>query len=237
VIDDLPQRPHDADLLLDQNLPLQDAPAAADRLPPACRTLIGPRFALLRPEFAALRAHRPPRRGDLRRVLVFFSGGDDLGETLKALQGLVLARAQGLLKAEVDAVMGESNPGREAIAELCHAQGWTSHCQTPHMAALVAAADLAIGAGGSSSWERCALGLPALLTVLADNQQGVALALHRAGAARCLGWGADLQPADYAAALAALNPALLARMSESAASLVDGLGSDRVAQALLAAAA
>ena len=98
------------------------------------------------------------------------------------------------------------------------------------MAALTAAADLAIGAGGSSVWERCCLGLPSLTLVLADNQQDATAALAARGATEAVGEG------DVAGRLAALlaDPIRLAQMSRAASALCDGQGAGRVAERLLA---
>jgi UDP-2,4-diacetamido-2,4,6-trideoxy-beta-L-altropyranose hydrolase len=239
VIDDLADRPHDADLLLDQNLDETQGRRYDGLLPRDCRRLIGPRYALLRREFASLRAQRRPSIGECRRVLVFFTAGHDLGETLKAVQGLALhvARRPGAPSLSVDVVAGAANTDRDAIAALCHAHGWRLHDQTPRIADLIARADLAIGAGGASNWERCALGIPALVAILADNQALVAQALHQAGAVRCLGWGHGLTADDYANAMAALDGASLRAMAERAAALVDARGAARVAHELLDAAA
>ncbi|OYU68356.1 MAG: UDP-2,4-diacetamido-2,4,6-trideoxy-beta-L-altropyranose hydrolase, partial [Burkholderiales bacterium PBB5] len=226
VIDDLSDRAHDADLLLDQNLDSGGLRQRPGLLPAPCQRLIGPAYALLRPEFAELRAqHAGPagRHTALRRLLVFYTAGHDLGETWKALQGVAgfaaQARRAGLPPLQVDVVAGPANPQQAEISALCTQWGWTLHGQTPHIAQLMAEADLALGAGGASNWERCALGLPALVTVLAENQAAVAQALHQAGAVRCLGWGHRLSAADYHQALAALDGPTLQALAKRAATL------------------
>lgn len=228
VIDDLADRDHDCDLLLDQNDLDPGAGRYTDRVPAGCRLLLGPQHALLRPDFARLRAGRGTPSGHLARVLVFFSGGDDLSETLKALQGIALSG----LPLAVDAVVGLANPQREAVAQFCARQGWAYHCQTDQMAQLMAQADLVLGSAGSSSWERCALGVPSLVCTLADNQRELVDALSHAQAARALGWGAALTAQDYADALRALRPADLIQLAHGARAMTDGAGSDRVADAL-----
>jgi len=95
------------------------------------------------------------------------------------------------------------------------------HCQVDYMPRLIARADLAIGAGGSSNWERCALGVPAVVAILAENQAPVAQALDQAGVVVNLGWGRDLHAQDYADTLAAMSRERLAAMSEKALALVD----------------
>jgi spore coat polysaccharide biosynthesis predicted glycosyltransferase SpsG len=100
------------------------------------------------------------------------------------------------------------------------------------MPRLIAEADLVIGAGGSSNWERCALGVPALVVILAENQAPIAQALSRAGVICNLGWCRDLRPADYSDALIALNHDRLAAMTEKSLALVDAKGAARMADVL-----
>jgi spore coat polysaccharide biosynthesis predicted glycosyltransferase SpsG len=122
---------------------------------------------------------------------------------------------------------------RERLA-ACAPHRVELHAADADAAALMAQADLALGAGGTTSWERCCLGLPALLVVLADNQRTVVAALAGAGAARSLGAASALDPARLAAELdAALgDPARLEAMSAAAAALCDGAGARRVANLL-----
>lgn len=168
VIDDLADRPHDCDLLLDQNL-YQAMETRYDRLiPESCHKLLGPKYALLRPEFAAARKNLRQRDGVVKRILVFFGGVDSTNETEKALHALAgISNRQ----FEVDVVVGGGNICKEKIQSFCTANdGFRYHCQVDNMAELMTAADLAIGAGGATTWERCSVGLPSFVTVLAENQ-------------------------------------------------------------------
>ncbi|MDR6236063.1 UDP-2,4-diacetamido-2,4,6-trideoxy-beta-L-altropyranose hydrolase [Pseudomonas psychrotolerans] len=229
VVDDLANRPLDCDLLLDQG----DHPEPAARYAPLLRRaavqLFGPRHALLRDEFRLVRQGLAPRSGRLDRVLVFFTGGDDQGQTLLALQALATWRPELV----VDVVIGAGHLDRLALQALCERHGWQLHEQIDYMARLLAATDLAIGAAGASSWERCALGVPALLVILAENQRELAASLERRQAAVILGEVAGLAPEHYRQALQALTAERLARLSEQAWKLVDGLGTQRVVHALL----
>lgn len=168
VIDDLADRPHDCDLLLDQNL-YQDMETRYNSLvPDTCKKLLGPRYALLRPEFAEARRNLRERDGTIRRILVFFGGVDQTNETEKALNALEQITDRRML---VDVVVGDGNSRREHIRDFCAVHdGFSFHCQVDNMAELMAAADLAIGAGGTVTWERCAVGLPSLVMAVANNQ-------------------------------------------------------------------
>ncbi|AXE34594.1 UDP-2,4-diacetamido-2,4,6-trideoxy-beta-L-altropyranose hydrolase [Chromobacterium phragmitis] len=223
ALDDMADRRHDCDLLLDQNDCRPGGGRYLGKVPADCALLLGPRYALLRPEFAALRADCVPR-SRLGRALVFLSSGDAGDETGKALRGI----AESGLPLRVDVVTGDGHPDPAGIGRLCAEQGWTHHHQIGYMARLVREADVCVGSAGSASWERCALGLPALVAQLADNQAEVCRALEHAGAARVLGFAERLNESDYAQALLSLRPEELSRMSKAAFRLVDGLGARRV---------
>ena len=221
AIDDLDDRPLGSDVLLDQTA-LDPAP----RTHPALAELRGPCFATLRPEFAALRAAKPvggPQDRQARRVLVTLGLADGVG--LVPDIAAVLAQMPGL---KVDIVMGSGAQTLAQTQALSAVHGNLAlHVDTPDMAKLMAQADLCIGAGGMTSWERCALGLGTLLVPIAPNQEGVAQALVRRGAVALL----DLQAArDPVALKDAILHALEAapKLGRAASALCDGRGTDRV---------
>ncbi|MDO9487802.1 MAG: UDP-2,4-diacetamido-2,4,6-trideoxy-beta-L-altropyranose hydrolase, partial [Sphingomonadaceae bacterium] len=230
VIDDLADRPHDADLLIDQNL--SDDAGRYDGLTAAgCTRLLGPRYALLRPEFAARRAAgtRDPR-APVRRVLVFLGGVDAPGATLPALAALESVR-DGELAADV--VIGATNPRADAIADWCRTRAWVRlHPGSADLAALMDGCDLAIGAGGTTVWERCALALPSVIVTIASNQLAGASAVARRGAALYAGPATPPEACEtnLAVMLSALigSEDLRSHVAESAAALVDGRGVARV---------
>jgi UDP-2,4-diacetamido-2,4,6-trideoxy-beta-L-altropyranose hydrolase len=227
VIDDLADRRHDCDLLLDQNF-FPNAARRYDGLVPArCRRLLGPRYALLRNEFSQQRKSVPERTGRVRRILVSFGGvdaGDETSRVIALLKGLDIA---------VDVVVGESNPHAGRVARECAEAGFACHRQASNMAELMAAADLAIGAGGSTTWERCCLGLPTLQVAIAPNQVALSQALALGGYVTYL--GGSVTAAAIRDALA--SPEKLRAQAARMRSLVDGEGAKRVAAALFASPA
>jgi UDP-2,4-diacetamido-2,4,6-trideoxy-beta-L-altropyranose hydrolase len=228
AIDDL-GRDHACNLLLDQNY---DNPLHRQyRVPEGCETLLGPHYALVRPEFAQHRQASLARSRDtIARVLIFMSGGDTQNETGKALQGFAQSRYRAVA---VDVVIGSSALHAAEIAAACAALPRAKlHVQTPHMARLMTEADLMLCAAGSTTWERCTLGVPALLTILADNQLHIAESLAKNGAHQNLGWYDRVTAADYAAALDAVTPAKLSAMSRASAAICDGQGIARVVDRL-----
>lgn len=168
VIDDLANRRHDCDLLLDQNFYQKMEQRYEGLVPSSCKLLLGPQHILLREEFYVAREHLRERDGCLRRILVFYGGSDATQETEKAIRALVHLRLQSVA---VDVVVGGGNARREQIASLCGLHDFLHYYfQVDHMAELMANADLCLGAGGTATWERCFLGLPAIVTAVADNQ-------------------------------------------------------------------
>jgi UDP-2,4-diacetamido-2,4,6-trideoxy-beta-L-altropyranose hydrolase len=230
AVDDL-GRAHACDLLLDQNYASPTHDLYPAKVPARCQYLFGPDFALVRPEFATLRAKSLAKsRQRLSRLLVFMGGSDPVDETTKAVSGIALAKLADLA---VDVVIGSSNPHRRAVERACkQLPDVALHIQTSEMAALMARADCAIGAAGSTTWERCTLGLPTLVTILAENQTQIAEKVAASGGHRLLGRYADLTPEAYAHALTALTPTSLDAMSKAAAPLCDGEGAKRVAAQL-----
>lgn len=226
IIDDLADRDHDCDLLLDQNLPA-DASRYTPRVPPGAGVLAGPAYALLRDEFRAARERAQPRDGEIRRVLVFMGGGDADNHTAHAVEACIRA---GLTAGQVDVVIGAGHAHQGDIEAACAAAGYTCHVQTARMADLMVMADLAIGASGSASWERCAVGLPAVALSAAVNQDRILEGLSAHGAAIAV--SADTEAMTDALVRARRSPVLVHAMSESAWHLVDGAGAARVCDAM-----
>lgn len=167
VIDDLANRKHDCDILLDQNEYLNKDKRYEGLLPQNCKLLLGARYAILREEFYKAREKMRLRDGKIKNILVFFGGSDPSNETLKALKAIVLLQRQDI---RVNVIVGQSNPNKEAIENFCKKNNMYYFCQIDNMAEFMNQADLAIGAGGTVTWERCFLGLPALVIAIAENQ-------------------------------------------------------------------
>jgi UDP-2,4-diacetamido-2,4,6-trideoxy-beta-L-altropyranose hydrolase len=199
VIDDLANRPHDCDLLLDQNYYRDLEKRYQGLVPSECVMLLGPDYVLLRPEFTVARQRLKVKDGSIRRILIFFGGSDPTDQTQKAMMALQLL---GRPDIKVDVVVGSANPERSAIQKMCEQLPNTMfHCQVSNMAELISNADLGIGAGGSAMWERCCLGLPTITVVFAANQERTTEDVAEIGAIEYLGWVDQLAPENYARAV------------------------------------
>ena len=194
VIDDLANRHHDCDLLLDQNLYMDMQTRYSGLLPTDCQSLLGPQYALLRQEFHEARKKVKVRKGVIKRILVFFGGSDFTNETFKALKAIRLLNRVDI---GVDVIVGNINPHKEKIKNLCSEMpNTTFHCQINNMAELMVKADLAIGAGGTATWERSFLGLPAITLIVAENQRKTTEAVAKVGAIINLGWHTEVNAVD-----------------------------------------
>jgi UDP-2,4-diacetamido-2,4,6-trideoxy-beta-L-altropyranose hydrolase len=229
AIDDLADRSHQADLLLDQNFFGADTDQRYEGLVPShCLQLLGPHYALLGAEYAQLHPIVPART-DLRRVLVFFGGVDPGNLTARALEALMDPE---LAHLAVDVVIGRQSPHRQVVADLVAQRPFTTlHGPLPSLSGLIARADLAIGAGGATTWERACLKLPSLVVAIAANQVPFTEALHHAGHLQLLGDAANVGSEEIRAALLAWiagTPQVSADCD-----LTDGVGAARLALAML----
>ena len=228
VLDDLANRPHAADLLLDQNLG-RVASDYATLLPASSRVLAGPHYALLRDEFATARTRslRHRQHPAFKHLMISLGGADAhnlTGEILQALRGSALPA-----DCRLTVILGAANPWHAEVRALAAQMPCSTEVKinVPDMARHLTSTDLVIGAAGGSAWERCCLGVPSLLLIQAENQRTGSQALVEAGAALLAA-----SPADVPALLAQLDATRLAELSSRAAALCDGQGTARVLQAM-----
>jgi len=230
VIDDLADREHYCDVLLDQNYNPNLEFRYMSKVPKNCQLLLGPQYALLRDEFRVFHINARPHAGKVGRVLVFFGGVDIDNFTSLAIQALASIKKNLI----VDVVLGQQHPHKKDIKKSCIKYGFNLHIQTENMANLMRMADIAIGAGGSASWERCCLGLPAVLVAIAQNQVEIARSLDAIGGCLYLGEKNGVNLLNIKNAISGLleNPNQLMSISNIAFNLVDGMGTSRVVKKL-----
>jgi UDP-2,4-diacetamido-2,4,6-trideoxy-beta-L-altropyranose hydrolase len=227
VIDDLADRKHLCDLLVDPGF-RRDETDYRHLVPPGAELLLGPDYALLRPEFAQARSAALNRRkGSFGHRALVSLGLTDVGGTTARVARLLA----GLVP--MDVVLGSAAPSLAAVRTL---PGVTVHVDAANMAELIAQADIAVGAGGSSTWERACLGLPSISLTLADNQAAMARRLDEAGIVIALDPRDDGFDQRLVTAVERLfsDVELRCQLTHRAAHLCDGLGAGRVADALLA---
>ena len=234
VIDDLADRPHDCDYLLDQTFGRQVG-AYAGLVPAGCLILTGAKYALLRSQFAIARQDALEKRTNddsIRRILVSLGSTDPDNMTAMVLGGLSLVPVNYV----TDVVLGSAAPHLDQVqAIIARSQNVIDiHIDHRDMAGLYKSADIAIGAAGSSTWERCCVGLPSLMIATADNQLTIAAELHKAGAAMFLGKSDQIDAQLIADVIFKFieTPSILFEMRRKAAEICDGLGTERMVSIL-----
>ncbi len=196
VIDDIADRRHECDLLLDQNL-FDDMPARYyNKTPVQSQNFFGPQYALLQKEYENLHEEIQAKAQTIENILLFFSNMDLDGLTSKTLSALT--QVDDVFQ-NVDVVISKQSPHyvkvKSQVEELPNAQ---LHSDLPSLVSLMAKADLAIGAGGTTHWERLCLALPSLVIILAENQRPVSRSLQKMGLIELIG-EADTITADIIA--------------------------------------
>lgn len=215
VIDDLANRPLDCDLLLDQNLlPNMDS-RYRSLVPASCQQLLGPRYALLREEF--YQQHGPRKSNHL---LVSFGGSDEQNLTSLAIEAIASLKS---FPITADIVIGLNNPWQVSIKQQCaQLSNVKLHIQTDAMAVLMQKAQLMLGAGGATHWERCVTGLPALVVTVAENQLATTQYLDKLGACVWLGSPANISKKTMAEKIEYYmqQPELLLSISKAAKTII-----------------
>lgn len=237
VIDDLADRQHDCDMLLDQNLGRSKIDYIL-LVPQSCRLLIGPSFALLRPEFHVKRNGIPLRKArvGIQRVLVSMGGIDRDNITKQVLEAL--SHSAEILPQDclVQVVMGAKAPWMLEIKDFTLQVPFACEVlvNVENMAELMTQADLAVGAVGVTAWERCCLGLPTLAIVLAENQRLGAESLARVGAVALLPHGPNMVAVMKSQLNMLLKQEFIIDMQNACYKVTDGLGTEKVTNFLIA---
>ncbi|WP_085992720.1 UDP-2,4-diacetamido-2,4,6-trideoxy-beta-L-altropyranose hydrolase [Oceanobacillus senegalensis] len=231
IIDDLANRSHDCDLLLDQNL-YRDMRQRYIKLTPEKTTLLlGGRYFLLRREFRDITNMK--RSTSVKRILISFGGSDPTNETMKALKAIKLLKRTDI---SVDVVIGVSNSNVATIKQFCEQTPHVNlYVQVNNISELMIKADIGIGAGGSTTWERCYVGLPTITIEVADNQKEILSYLSERGAVYHLGSSKGVQEKDIARVLEEIIkcPDKLREMSDTSKNIMKDYESGAVAKQLI----
>lgn len=234
VIDDLADRKYDCDILLDQTFG-RSRSAYNELVPRECKLLMGTKFALLRPEFPLHRFRAIKKRKNqkqIKSILVSMGGIEPNNTTIKILKALESIQWIESTRPYINLVMNEQDPDLQSITNFSKKLGLTVNVLTnvSKMADLMLDADIAIGAGGTTSWERCCVGLPTIIIQTAKNQEEVVKKLQESGASLNLGMSSELRENEIITCVSELlrNTNRLVKMSTASFNISDGLGVKRV---------
>jgi UDP-2,4-diacetamido-2,4,6-trideoxy-beta-L-altropyranose hydrolase len=233
VIDDLADRKHDCDLLIDQNFYFDDDKRYNKLVSNQCIKLLGPSYAMLRPEFLNCLPKAKQRISKLNRILVYFGGSDSGNETLKALQAIKLLNNQ---KLAVDVILGVNFLFKSCVLDFSSRMKQVKcHDYVDNIAEFMTGSDLYLGAAGITTWERCCIGLPSIVIAVSSNQVLPMEQLERSGIVRFLGERRNVSVDDIFKALVEFMsaPSIMREMSLKAMKLVDGKGAQRCVKAIL----
>ena len=215
VIDDLANRPHSCDVLIDPTLDEVGSDRHAEAVVTTAR-LLGPRFALLDPAYDSWKQRE--RHGQIRSWLVYLGGATCAADVIPLVTAFREINSPGVTLT-LTLVLGQAFVGAEEVRLLSDPLGgvWILDW-TDQMPALLTEADCAIGAPGGAQWERCALGVPTLTVLTAENQEHDAQAFESAGTTRHLGPLAEMTVERWRSAFkwALANPDEVASMSQAA---------------------
>ena len=230
VIDDLSNRSHNCDLLIDQNLHTKVNGLYKGLIPLNCVKLIGPKFSMIRKEFRMMRKSVKPRTFPIKKILVSFGGSDIENQTPVALNSIKKMNG----KINVDVVVGKANKCKKTLKIFCNKnKHFTYHEQIDNIADLMLSSDLSIGSSGSTTWERCSLGLPAIVSISSNDQRDTANSLSKKKCVINLGDVKKVKESSYINAITNLKKNDLRNMSKNSMSLVDGNGTQRIFKHIL----
>ena len=182
VIDDLANRKHHCNIIIDQNLYHNYQNRYNNLVPKNCRRFLGPEYTILREQFYQIKKRK---RAEIKNILVFFGGIDADNLSLKSIEAIIKAQKNGFefnIK-----IIGGKNNHQQQIKNICQINEFDYHDYVDNMAEIMNWTDLAIGAGGTTTWERCLLNLPAIVISLADNQVEICKNLDNLGIIKYLG--------------------------------------------------
>lgn len=228
VIDDLADRVHLCDTLVDQTFG-RERNDYISLVPRTCELLLGSKYALLRPEFAKWRMYSIKRRekAKLHHLFINMGGSDIYNITCKILQSIQFCELPHSLKISI--IMGKMAPNLNEVFAAANSLPYDSDVivDTDNMAQIMANSDLAIGASGSSTWERCCLGLPTIQLVIAENQKTISKFLAEKGAIK------TCKNIKEVSSLIKDSKTWMKDVSLAAQQVTDGIGSSKIANKIM----
>ncbi|SFC24441.1 UDP-2,4-diacetamido-2,4,6-trideoxy-beta-L-altropyranose hydrolase [Pseudoalteromonas denitrificans] len=232
VIDDLANRQHICDFLLDQNLHENPSSRYKNKVDLNCNLFLGPKYALLRPEFYSERPLLKQVNKRIPHFLVYLGFVDPKDTTSK-----IIAAIESLeFEVKVDFVLSELHPNfRELKSKALELENIDIHLQPADILSILKRVDFVIGAGGSATWERCCLGIPSILFALTENQKVLAEELSKLNTVLYLKEKDVVSVDKIKQAIIAMVKSEAKRLSfsERSQALVDGVGAERVAAIMM----
>ena len=224
VIDDLADRKHDCDLIIDQNLYSNFKHRYDKLVPKNCQKLLGPKYVLLRKEF--LLSKKKLKINKINKIFISFGGQDISDETIKVILAIKNSK---LNYQKINLMVNKSNKNLKDLKKNSkNMKGIKISTVDNELLKLIQNADLSIGAGGSMTWERAYLGIPSIISILSKNQLEITNTMERNGCIYNMGWAKNVKITDYEKLFKKLKINQLNVMSQKNRKVVDGKGISRI---------
>ena len=223
VIDDLCDKFHLGNVLLNQNYLPGIKKKYRKVLSSKTKTLLGPKYAILNPEYKKARKNVNLKKDKkFTRVIIFFGGADDKNFTIKCLNIFLKYNLQNI---KLDVVIGQSNKKKKIIKSMVKDTKYANlHIQISSLCALMRSADFYLGSGGTTTWERCSLGLPSIVIATGKNQISYNQELDKKGVLKYLGTAEKVNEKQIMSAILKFISSKSNKMSENAKKITDGKG-------------
>lgn len=228
VIDDLANRAHDCDILVDSNYVKGYKTRYQDILNKSCLELLGPNYCFIAEEFKNHKLRSPKRTGEVKKVLIYFGGVDQFNLTRKCIEAFSTNKLENI---KLEVVVGAMNKDYENLKSIASKKkSIILHRSLPTLSKLMSSVDLSIGAGGVTTWERLFLGLPSIIIAIADNQIAGAEELSKNKFVSYLGFHSELSAKNLRDSICKKieKPNDLLNESHVGQILVDGNGISRI---------
>ena len=224
VIDDLANRKHDCDLIIDQNLYSKFERRYDNLVPKNCHKLLGPKYVLLRKEF--LTSKKKTQINSTNKIFVSFGGQDISNQTVKVLAAIKKSK---LNYKKINFLVNKSNTNLKDLKKISkNMKGVVISTNEKKLVKLIQKSDLCVGAAGSMTWERAYLGIPSIVSILSENQLGIANTMGKKKCIYNMGWSKNVKISDYQKIFDQLKINELNSMSQRNKKVIDGKGTSRI---------
>ena len=224
MIDDLANRKHDCDLIIDQNLYSKFERRYDNLVPKNCHKLLGPKYVLLRKEF--LTSKKKTQINSTNKIFVSFGGQDISNETVKVLAAIKKSK---LNYKKINFLVNKSNTNLKDLKKISkNMKGVVISTNEKKLVKLIQNSDLCVGAAGSMTWERAYLGIPSIVSILSENQLGIANTMGKKKCIYNMGWSKNVKILDYQKIFDQLKINELNSMSQRNKKVIDGKGISRI---------
>jgi len=231
VIDDLANRKHDCDLLIDQNYYKDINKRYLGLVPKNSITLLGPKYVILRSEFHNSQKVKYQKNNLPKKIFVSYGGSDPTNESKKVLDAICSLKNR---QFDVTVIAGIHNQNFEKLKkQFAKMKNIKIFLRVDNFSELLSNSELCFGAGGTTTWERLYLGIPSIVTIISPDQKESVEFLSSLGHIINLGLAKDVTVKTYANAIMNIDSETLCNLSLKNQKLIDGNGRIRIKKQII----